>query len=125
LTGNAILLNGVFPTANREIDVPGACHCNRLEPSGGFNIDAFVARLPGGGKHPAILAIHDSLGLEDSNRDITKQPAAAEFFVGREEIHFLRLPAGQPRLLRAGGSLQCGRGEARLDENAGVSEEVG
>jgi carboxymethylenebutenolidase len=48
--------------------------------SGGFNIDAFVAKPAGEGKHPAILVIHDSQGLNDSIRDIAKQFAAAGFF---------------------------------------------
>ncbi len=47
--------------------------------SGGFNIDAFVARPSGAGKHAAVLVIHDSLGLNDSIRDIAKQFAAAGF----------------------------------------------
>ena len=45
--------------------------------SGGFNIDAFLAKPSGGGKHPAILVIHDTQGLNDSIRDIAKQFAAA------------------------------------------------
>jgi carboxymethylenebutenolidase len=49
--------------------------------SGGFNIDAFVAKPAGGGKHPAVLVIHDSQGLNDSIRDIAKQFATAGFFV--------------------------------------------
>ena len=47
--------------------------------SGGFNIDAFVAKPAGGGKHPAVLVIHDNQGLSESIRDITKQFAAAGF----------------------------------------------
>ena len=47
--------------------------------SGGFNIEAFVAKPPDGGKHPAILVIHDNQGLNDSIRDIAKQFAAAGF----------------------------------------------
>jgi carboxymethylenebutenolidase len=47
--------------------------------SGGLNIDAFLANPSGAGKHPAILVIHDSLGLNDSMREITKQFAAAGF----------------------------------------------
>ena len=47
--------------------------------SGGFNIDAFVAKPAGGGKHPAVLVIHDNLGLNDSIRDIARQFAAAGF----------------------------------------------
>lgn len=47
--------------------------------SGGFNIDAFVAKPAGGGKHPAILVIHDSQGLDDSIRKTAKQFADAGF----------------------------------------------
>jgi carboxymethylenebutenolidase len=47
--------------------------------SGGFSIEAFVAKPEGGGKHPAILLIHDSEGLNDSIRDIAKQFAATGF----------------------------------------------
>jgi carboxymethylenebutenolidase len=47
--------------------------------SGGFNIDAYVAKPAGGGKHPAVLVIHDTQGLDDSIRDIAKQFAAAGF----------------------------------------------
>jgi carboxymethylenebutenolidase len=48
--------------------------------SGGFNIDAFVAKPGSGGKHPAVLVIHDNQGLNDSIREIAKQFAAAGFF---------------------------------------------
>jgi len=48
--------------------------------SGGFNIDAFVAKPAGAGKHPAVLLIHDNQGLNDSIRDIAKQFADAGFF---------------------------------------------
>jgi carboxymethylenebutenolidase len=48
--------------------------------SGGFTIDAFIARSAGDGKHPAVLIIHDSQGLNDSVREIARQFAAAGFF---------------------------------------------
>jgi carboxymethylenebutenolidase len=48
--------------------------------SGGFNIDAFVAKPGSGGKHPAVLVIHDNQGLNDPIREIAKQFAAAGFF---------------------------------------------
>lgn len=47
--------------------------------SGGFHIDAFLANPSGEGKHPAVLVIHDTLGLNNSMRDITKQFATAGF----------------------------------------------
>jgi carboxymethylenebutenolidase len=49
--------------------------------SGGFDIDALVVKPAGGGKHPAILLIHDSQGLDDSIRKAAKQFANAGFFV--------------------------------------------
>jgi carboxymethylenebutenolidase len=48
--------------------------------SGGFNVNAFVAKPAGGGKHPGVLVIHDNQGLNDSIRDIAKQFASAGFF---------------------------------------------
>jgi len=48
--------------------------------SGGFQIDAFVAKPSGAGKHPAVIVIHDNLGLNDSIREIAKEFAAAGFF---------------------------------------------
>jgi len=48
--------------------------------SSGFQISAFVAKPLGGGKHPAILVIHDNQGLNDSIREIAKRYAAAGFF---------------------------------------------
>jgi carboxymethylenebutenolidase len=48
--------------------------------SGGINIEAFVARPAGAGKHAAVLVIHDSQGLNDSIREIAKEFAAAGFF---------------------------------------------
>jgi len=45
--------------------------------SGGFNLDAFVAKPKGGGQHPAVLVIHGEQGLDESMRTIAKQFAAA------------------------------------------------
>jgi len=47
--------------------------------SGGFNLDAFLAKPEGAGKHPAVLVIHDSMGLDDTMREIAKQFAVAGF----------------------------------------------
>jgi carboxymethylenebutenolidase len=47
--------------------------------SGGLNIDAYVAKPKGGGKNPAVIVVHDSQGLNDSMREITRQFAAAGF----------------------------------------------
>lgn len=47
--------------------------------SGGFTLDAFLARPAGSEKHPAVLVIHDNQGLNDSIRDIAKQFAAAGY----------------------------------------------
>ena len=47
--------------------------------SNGFNLDGFLAKPAGGGKHPAVLVIHDNAGLTDSVRDVAKQFADAGF----------------------------------------------
>jgi len=44
--------------------------------SSGFNLDAFLAKPAGVGKHPAVLVIHDNQGLNDSIQEIAKQFAA-------------------------------------------------
>ena len=44
--------------------------------SAGFQIDAFLAKPSGGGKHPAVLVIHDSQGLNEAIREIARQFAA-------------------------------------------------
>lgn len=47
--------------------------------SGGFNLDAYLAKPSNGGMHPAVLVIHDNQGLNDGIRDIAKELAAAGF----------------------------------------------
>ena len=56
--------------------------------SGGFHIDAFVAKPASEGKHPAVLVIHDNQGLNDSIREIAKQFAAAGFFAFAPDFTF-------------------------------------
>ena len=47
--------------------------------SGGFTLDAFLAKPADQGKHSAVLVIHDNQGLDDSIREIAKQFAAAGY----------------------------------------------
>ena len=47
--------------------------------SGGFNLDAFLAKPADGAKHAAVLMIHDASGLDDSMREIARQFAIAGF----------------------------------------------
>lgn len=44
--------------------------------SSGFQIEAFLAKPSGAGKHPAVLVIHDSQGLNEAIRGIARQFAA-------------------------------------------------
>jgi carboxymethylenebutenolidase len=84
----AILFSGAF-FASFVLPVPaGPAQDSAAAPaitetihydSGGFNLDALVAKPASGGKHPAVLLIHDSEGLNDSMREIAKQFAAAGF----------------------------------------------
>jgi carboxymethylenebutenolidase len=80
------------PPASREQESAVTTETVRFD-SGGFNIDAFLANPASAGKHPAVLVIHDSLGLDDSMREITKSFAAAGFvalapdFASRRGVH--------------------------------------
>jgi len=47
--------------------------------SGRVNLDAYVAKPKAGGKHFAVIVIHDNQGLNDSMREMTRQFAAAGF----------------------------------------------
>lgn len=47
--------------------------------SGGFNLDAYLAKPSGSGMHPAVLVIHDNQGLNEGIRDVAKELAAAGF----------------------------------------------
>ncbi len=47
--------------------------------SSGTNIDAYLAKPKGGGKHAAIIVVHDSQGLTDQIREVTRQFAAEGF----------------------------------------------
>ncbi len=82
--------------------------------SGGFNIDAFVAKPAGGGKHPAVLVIHDNQGLNDSIRDIAKQFAAAGFFALAPDL--------TSRLGGARTADQMAQAVARLSPNLSVQD---
>lgn len=47
--------------------------------SGGFNLDALLAKPAGPGMHPAVLVIHDNQGLNDGIREIAEHLANAGF----------------------------------------------
>ena len=47
--------------------------------SGGVSISGYLAKPGGGGKHPAVLLVHDNAGLTDGVRDIARQFAAEGF----------------------------------------------
>jgi carboxymethylenebutenolidase len=48
--------------------------------SGGRNISAFIAKPKSAGAHPAVIVVHDNMGLSDDTRD-TARKLAAEGFV--------------------------------------------
>lgn len=66
-------------------------------PSGSVMIEAYIARPKGGGKRPAVIVVHDDLGLNDAIRNVTRLFAQAGFV------------ALAPNLLsRTGGAGQSG-----------------
>lgn len=48
-------------------------------PSAGANLDAYLARPKGTGKHPAVIVVHDDQGLNQAMQDVTRLFAAAGF----------------------------------------------
>ena len=48
-------------------------------PSGGAQIETYVARPKPPGKHPAVMIVHDDLGLNDAMRNIAQLFARAGF----------------------------------------------
>jgi len=72
LIAMAIMLGGNLRAA------PPSAETVRYD-SAGSKIDALLVRPSQTGKHPAILVIHDSEGLNDGMRDVALQLAAAGF----------------------------------------------
>ena len=100
LLGSTIVLAGILslgllsaaaptPAAQEGQASPESIHYD----SGGVNIAAFLAEPQGGGKHPAIILIHDNQGLTDGIRDIARQFASEGFVTLAPDL-----------LSRAGGS---------------------
>jgi carboxymethylenebutenolidase len=77
----AFIVLPLAATPAQEAAPPNASPETIHYDSGGFNIDALVAKPAGGGTHPAILVIHDSQGLDDSIRKVAKQFANTGFIV--------------------------------------------
>jgi carboxymethylenebutenolidase len=48
-------------------------------PSGNSSIEAFMAKPKGSGKHPAVLVVHDNLGLDNTMKDVTRRLAEEGF----------------------------------------------
>ena len=67
-----------FSAASREDSTTISIETVRFD-SGGFNLDALVAKPAGGGMHPAVLIIHDNQGLNDGIREIVGRFAKAGF----------------------------------------------
>ena len=67
-------------------------------PSGDATIDAYIARPQGASKHPAVIVLHDDLGLNNRFRELTRQFAQAGFITLAP--HFpsrSKTPASEPR----------------------------
>src|SRR3990172_4967321 len=48
-------------------------------PSGSVQVEAYMAKPKGGGKHPAVLVIHENRGLNEHTRDVARRFAAEGF----------------------------------------------
>ena len=67
-------------------------------PSGGATIDAYIARPQGAAKSPAVIVLHDDLGLNSRFRELTRQFAQAGFLaLGPHLPSRSKAPASEPR----------------------------
>lgn len=82
--------------------------------SSGFQIDAFIARPVAGGRHPAVLVLHDNQGLTDAIRAIARQFAAAGYVA--------MAPDFAARLGGKRAPEQMAQDVARLSPNATVED---
>ena len=48
-------------------------------PSGSVQVEAYLAKPKGGGRHPAVLVIHENRGLNEHTRDVARRFAAEGF----------------------------------------------
>ena len=48
-------------------------------PSGQFQIEGYLVKPKGGGRHPAVLVIHENRGLNEHTRDVARRFAAEGF----------------------------------------------
>ena len=67
-------------------------------PSGGATIDAYIARPQGAAKSPAVIVLHDDLGLNNRFRELTRQFAQAGFVALAPHLPSRsKTPAVEPR----------------------------
>lgn len=79
LAATTVALFASFTTKAAREDTPNVVTEIVHFDSNGFNLDAFLAKPSGSGAHPAVLVIHDNMGLNDSMKEIAKNFAAAGF----------------------------------------------
>ena len=67
-------------------------------PSGGATIDAYIARPQGASPSPAVIVLHDDLGLNDRFRELTRRFAQAGFVALAPHLPSRsKTPATEPR----------------------------
>lgn len=67
-------------------------------PSGGATIDAYIARPQDAAKSPAVIVLHDDLGLNNRFRELTRQFAQAGFVALAPHLPSRsKTPATEPR----------------------------
>ena len=72
-------------------------------PSGSVNIEAYLVKPKGEGKHPGIMVIHENRGLNEHIRDVTRRFAAEGYVALAPDI-----------LSRAGGTAKMKSPEAAI-----------
>jgi carboxymethylenebutenolidase len=128
----AVLLTGSLTVATTIIDTLGA-YAAQVDPkdpaltskdvefSGpGGTISAYLSEPKTGGKHPAVIVIHQNQGLNDHIRDVARRLAKEGFVAVAPD--FLSRKGGTEKLNPKGGGLSNIR---ELASEASVAEDAG
>ena len=86
-------------TAVQAAQPPPAVDAQPVQyPSGDATIDAYIAKPQGASKSPAVIVVHDDLGLNNRIRELTRQFAQAGFIALAPHLPSRsKTPATEPR----------------------------
>lgn len=129
----AVVLTGSLVAATTLIDTLGSSYAAQVDPKDpaltskdvefkgpGGTVSGYLTEPKAGGKHPAVIVIHENGGLTDHIRDVARRLAKEGFVALAPD--FLSRKGGTEKLNPKGGGLSNIR---ELAPEANVAEDVG